>query len=85
MLADVLDLLLRRVGEILHEQMQVVQQVFARNLRPGVSVRPIAGDAEADVFVGIDFLRIDLADQSLRDLHLLQALVSRGESNLLIA
>ena len=85
LLADVLDLLLGRVGKILDEQMQVVQQILARNLRPGIGVRPIAGDPEADVFVGIDLLRIDLADQTLRDLNLLQTLVGRREPDLLIA
>ncbi len=49
------------------------------------SVRPIAGDAEADVFVGIRLLRIDLADESLGRFHLLELLGARREADLLIA
>ena len=65
--------------------MQVVQQVLARNLRPGERLRPIAGDPEADVFVRIGLLRVDLADQPFRDFDLLQLLIGRREANLLVA
>ena len=49
------------------------------------SVGPIARDPEADVFVGIRLLAVDLGDQPLGSFNLLQLLGSRREPDLLIS
>ena len=47
------------------EQGQIVPQVGTREPQVGVRVRPVVGDAEADVRVRVGFTRIDLAQQFL--------------------
>ena len=79
LLADVFDVLIGRVGQILDEQMQIVQQWLAGDLRPGERLGPIAGDAEADVLISIRLLGVDLTDQPIGGRDLLRLLIVRRD------
>jgi hypothetical protein len=75
----------RGVRNILNKQAQIVRQVLARNGHASRRVGAIFRDAEAQILVRIRPLLIDFAEQLLRAIHVLQALVARGHAQLLIA
>src|SRR5690606_35068073 len=54
-----------RVGQVLHEQTQIAQQFLPRRLLSRTPFGTEAGDAVANVLVGIGLIRIELADQML--------------------
>ena len=85
LLADVVGRHVGRIRQILDEQPQIVPQIVAGDFARRRLRRPITGDAEADVFVGIRLLRIDLGDQPLGSFDLLELLNARREPDLLIA
>ena len=66
------------------EQPQIVPQVATGDFARRGLRRPIAGDTEADVFIGIRLLRVDLGDQPLSSFNLLKLLDAGRKTDLLI-
>src|SRR5688572_29875215 len=50
-----------------------------------IRLRPVIRDAEAEIFVRIGFLRVDLAEQTLGAVDLVDLLFAGSETDLLVA
>ncbi len=70
---------------VLHKQPQIVLGLLSRQLQIGVRLRTIIGDPEADILVRIDASRVEFAQQLLGLHHLLDFLLPRRKTHLLIA
>ena len=66
-----------RVGHVLDKQPQIVAGLLARHLQVRIRLRAVVRDAEAEVLVGVGFLRVELAQQPLGAVDLVDLAIRR--------